>query len=249
LTALQVTLLIAAGLAAGTVNGLAGGGTFFTFAALVASGLPTLDANATSAVALTPANLASVVAYRSEVSAYRKEMVALAALGAAGAAVGAWLLIAIGDAGFRPTVPWLLLLATLLFAFSGSIRAVVWPSGGQRISTVVVSALMFLISIYGGFFGAGMGIVMLAGLSIIHPGDFHRANAIKNFVALLVQIVSATLLIAGGLVHWQQAIITTVASIVGGYAGVGLARRASAKLIRAVVVTVGAALTVVFFLR
>src|SRR5205085_3060911 len=129
-----IILLVAAGFAAGIVNAIAGGGTFFTFAALVASGLPTLDANATSAVALTPANLASVVAYRSEVTRYIRDIIPLAALSIAGAAIGTWLLITIGDAGFRPTVPWLLLLATLLFAFSGRIGVVTQPPGGQAVA-------------------------------------------------------------------------------------------------------------------
>jgi uncharacterized membrane protein YfcA len=250
-TSLQILLLVLAGFAAGTVNAVAGGGSFFTFAALVFGGLPALDANATSAVALTPSNVAIVVGYRAELRKYFREMLPFLVLGAIGAAVGAWLLIAIGDEGFRPTVPWLLLVATVLFALSTRINRLIAPFAASSTVAVRIAALllMAIVSVYGGFFGAGMGIMMLAALAIIESGDFHKSNAIKNVVAFLVQVVSAGLLIAGGLIHWPQAFITMAASVAGGYLGVGIARRVPEHVIRAVVVTVGAVLTVVFFLR
>lgn len=251
MTLLQIVLLALAGFAAGMVNAVAGGGSFFTFAALVFAGLPTLDANATSAVALTPSNVAIVAGYRAEVRKYFREMLPLLVLGTIGAALGAWLLIAIGDAGFRPTVPWLLLAATLLFACSARINRLIAPLAatggfGMRLFAFV---LMALVTVYGGFFGAGMGIMMLAALAIIEGGDFHKSNATKNAVACVVQIVSSALLTAGGLIHWPSAFVTMIASIAGGYLGVGIARRVPDRIIRAVVVAAGAALTVVFFLR
>lgn len=251
MTSLQIILLVLAGFAAGTVNAVAGGGSFFTFAALAFGGLPALDANATSAVALTPSNVAIVVGYRAELRKYFREMLPFLVLGAIGAAVGAWLLIAIGDEGFRPTVPWLLLVATVLFALSTRINRLIAPFAASSTVAARFAALllMAIVSVYGGFFGAGMGIMMLAALAIIESGDFHKSNAIKNVVAFLVQVVSAGLLIAGGLIHWPQAFITMAASVAGGYLGVGIARRVPEHIIRAVVVTVGAALTVVFFLR
>jgi uncharacterized membrane protein YfcA len=250
-TSLQILLLVLAGFAAGTVNAVAGGGSFFTFAALVFGGLPALDANATSAVALTPSNVAIVVGYRAELRKYFREMLPFLVLGAIGAAVGAWLLIAIGDEGFRPTVPWLLLVATVLFALSTRINRLIAPFAASSTVAARFAALlsMAIVSVYGGFFGAGMGIMMLAALASIESGDFHKSNAIKNVVAFVVQVVSAGLLIAGGLIHWPHAFITMAASIAGGYLGVGIARRVPEHIIRAVVVTVGAALTVVFFLR
>jgi uncharacterized membrane protein YfcA len=114
---------------------------------------------------------------------------------------------------------------------------------------VFAFVLMAIVSVYGGFFGAGMGIMMLAALAILESGDFHKSNAIKNAVACLVQVASSALLVAGGLIHWPHALITMAASIAGGYLGVGVARRVPERIIRAVVVTVGAALTVLFFLR
>jgi uncharacterized protein len=250
-TFLQIALIAVAGFAAGTVNAVAGGGSFFTFAALVFGGLPTLDANATSAVALTPANLASVVGYREEVRKNFREMIPFLIFGIAGGAIGALLLIFIGDEGFRPTVPWLLLLATVLFALSGHINRAIAPfaaKGGAGVK-IAAFALMAIVAVYGGFFGAGMGIMMLAALAIIESGDFHKSNAIKNAVAFLIQTVSASLLIVGGLVHWPHAFITMVASIAGGYLGVSVARRVPQPVIRATVVTVGAVLTLIFFIR
>lgn len=249
MTAFEFLLLVVAGLAAGTVNAIAGGGTFFTFAALAFSGLPTLDANATSAVALTPANLASVIAYRAEVRIYARDMLPFLLTGAVGAIAGVWLLIAIGDAGFRPTVPWLLLLATVLFAVSGTLRRVVPHVSNSPMAKAAVYAVMTLVAVYGGFFGAGMGIMMLAALVVVDSENFHRTNAIKNVVALLIQVVSASLLIASGLVHWPQGVITTIASVVGGYVGVGLARKVPERIMRAVVVITGTVLTAIFFLR
>ena len=251
MTSLQILLLVLSGFAAGAVNAFAGGGTFFTFAALVFAGLPTLDANATSAVALTPANLGGVAGYRDEVRRYARELLPIVVISLVGAAFGAWLLISIGDEGFRPTVPWLLLFATVLFALAPRINGIIAPlakSGGVawRIGAYLV---ITLVAIYSGFFGAGAGIMMLAALAIVEGGDFHKSNAIKNVVAFLAQIVSSVMLIAGGLVHWRAAVIVMMASVAGTYVGVLAARRAPLKVIRAVVVTAGAALSAVFFLR
>lgn len=251
MTLFEFLLLAVAGFAAGAVNAIAGGGTFFTFSALVAGGLPTLDANATSAVALTPANIASVTAYRKEFRLYWREIVPFSVIGAIGGIVGAVLLVRLGDIGFRPLVPWLLLVATVLFALSGRLRQFIAPFVESRSPAARATAygLMAIVSVYGGFFGAGMGIMMLAAMAVIEGGNFHKANTIKNMVSFFAQGAAIILLIAGGLVHWPQAIVTMVASIVGGYLGVGVARRVPETIIRAAVVSVGAVLTVIFFMR
>lgn len=251
MTVFQIVVLAVGGFGAGVINAVAGGGTFISFAALVASGLTSLEANATSAVALTPSNLASVAAYRDEVRAHYREMIPFGIIGLFGGIVGALLLIWLGDGGFRPMVPWLLLVATLIFAFSDRIRAFTEPySRGQHAGARVAAfVLMTVVAIYGGFFGAGIGIMMLAALSILEGGNYHKANAMKILVAFLIQVVSGALLIAGGLVHWPEAIVTMIAAAAGGYLGVGFARRLPEKLIRAVVVAIGAGLTVVFFVK
>jgi uncharacterized membrane protein YfcA len=251
LSVLQILLLTVAGFAAGAINALAGGGSFFSFAALVATGLPALDANATSAAALAPSNVAILLGYRSEVREHSRHMLLFSLIGAVGGAIGAFGLIWVGDDGFRPLVPWLLLTATLLFAFSEKIRAFIapWAQGKSLPAAISAYVVMTLVSIYGGFFGAGMGIMMLAALAILESADYHKANAIKNIVATVIQAISAGILIAGGLVHWQQGFVAMGASIVGGYVGVHFARRIPPKIIRAVVVAAGAGLTVIFFLK
>lgn len=240
-----------AGFTAGAVNAIAGGGTFLSFGALVAVGLPTLDANATSAVAVTPSNFASAVGYRAEMRTYWREMIPFAIIGLVGGGLGAGLLIWLGDLGFRPLVPWLLLLATLMFAFSDQIRAFVdpWSRHAESGARTAAYAFMVVVAIYGGFFGAGIGIIMLAALSILEGGDYHKANAMKLGIAFLIQVVSSAVLIAGGLVHWPHALVTMVAASIGGYLGVGWAKKAPTKIVRALVVAVGAALTLVFFVR
>ena len=251
MTLIDIAVLAIGGFAAGTINAVAGGGSFITFGALVFSGMSTIEANATSAVALTPTNLASVAAYRDEVRMHYREMLPFGVIGLIGGIVGALLLIWLGDKGFRPLVPWLLLVATLLFAFSKPLREFVegWSRTRQRSARIVAYAVMSVVAIYGGFFGAGIGIMMLAALAIIAEGDYHKANATKISVAFLIQLASAALLIAGGLIHWPEALVTMASSMIGGYLGVSVARKVPEKIIRAVVVAIGAVLTIIFFVR
>jgi uncharacterized protein len=247
---LEVFVLALAGFVAGVVNALAGGGTFFTFAALAAFGMPALDANATSAVALVPGSIATGAAYRREMAAHWREILPFMLIGIVGGVAGAWLLIAIGDARFRPLVPWLLGSATLLFALSVPLRAWVKTVAGHGgISPLWGRMVVGIVAVYGGFFGAGMGIMMLATLAVMGTSEFHKANAIKNAVATLTTSVAVVLFMVGGLVRWPQAIVTTLAAIAGGYLGVMVARRVRESTVRAAVVAVGALLTVIFFLR
>lgn len=250
-----VALLAASGLAAGLVNAIAGGGTFFTFSALVASGLPAVVANATSAVAVTPANLASAWAYRRELAANVRRFTALGVVSLIGGLIGAYILTVTNNAAFRQLVPWLLLFATLLFAASPRIvalaRAIGKHEGSHPSTKAWAGGLAFqtIVAIYGGFFGAGMGIVMLAALAITEGDDFHLINSAKHLCSTLIQLVAVGLFIAAGLVSWQETFIVGAASVIGGYLGVVFGRRLSAAAIRWLVIAVGAALTLYFFIR
>lgn len=247
-------LLAGSGFAAGLVNAVAGGGTFFTFSALVAVGLPPVVANATSAVAVTPANIASAFAYRREIVAYRSRFTALALVSLVGGVIGAAILTLTGNAAFRALVPWLLLFATVLFAASPWIVKAARRVGretrdagpGARIAGL---AIQFLTSIYGGFFGAGMGIVMLASLAVTEGDDFHRINAAKHLCSTLIQLAAVVLFVFAGLVSWPETLAVGLASVVGGYSGVAFGRRLPAAVIRWLVIAVGAALTAYFFVR
>ena len=248
---LEITLLAATGFAAGLANAVAGGGTFFTFAAMVAFGMPTLNANATSAVALVPGSLASTIAYAKETRKNWRIAVPFVVLGLFGGIAGGYLLIRIGDEGLRPLVPWLLGIATLTFAFSGRIRALSAGLEGLHSTAMraVAYVLMGLVGIYGGFFGAGMGIMLLATLSIIGISEFHAAHALTNIVATIAQAIAVVLFIANGLVFWTEAAVITVAGIAGGYLGVVAARRVPEAVVRGIVVAVGATLTAVFVFK
>jgi uncharacterized protein len=248
-------LLAGSGLAAGLVNAIAGGGTFFTFSAMVAAGLPPVVANATSSVAVTPGNLSSIWAYRQELRRFLRRFVGLAVVSFLGGAVGAYILTETDNTSFSRLVPWLLLFATLLFMASPKIVALARTLGrheAQHPSTLARSAglaFQFLVAIYGGFFGAGMGIVMLAALAITEGDDFHVINSAKHLCATLIQLVAVVLFILAGLVSWPDAVLMAAASVVGGYLGVVFGRKLPAPVIRWLVIAVGAFLTVYFFIR
>lgn len=254
----DTVLLAAAGLVAGLVNAVAGGGTFFTFSALVAAGLPPIAANATSAVAVWPGNVASLAAYRREVMAHWRHFAMLGAVSLAGGGLGAVILLRLDDAEFRALVPWLLLAATLLFAFSPRITAFFRAKGHQAaeaaargggvVGRAVGAVIQFLVAIYGGFFGAGMGILMLAALAVTEGDDFHRINAAKVLFSVLINGIAIALFIAGGVVEWAEGLVVMVTCIAGGYLGVMAAKAVPVIWVRRFVVTVGALLTVWFFI-
>ncbi|WP_119680135.1 sulfite exporter TauE/SafE family protein [Indioceanicola profundi] len=254
----DIVLLSGAGLIAGLVNAVAGGGTFFTFSALVGAGIPPIAANATSAVAVWPGNVASAAAYRTEVMRDWRHFAWMGLISLIGGAIGAVILLLLEDAEFRQMVPWLLLLATVLFALSPKITAFFRRQAvkeekentvGSPVSKLVGGIIQFVVSIYGGFFGAGMGILMLASLSITEGDDFHRINAAKVVFSVLINGIAIALFIAEGIVHWPAALIVMVACIIGGYLGVVIAKRIPASYVRFFVVAVGTLLTIVFFIR
>lgn len=252
-----ILLLAGSGLAAGLVNAVAGGGTFFTFSALVAAGLPPVVANATSAVAVTPANLSSSWAYRAELTANIRRFGFLSVVSFFGGIIGAYVLTQTDNSAFRKLVPWLLLFATVLFAASPLIVAAARRLGRAereaeaRGGGLVWAGLViqFLVSIYGGFFGAGMGIVMLASLAITEGDDFHLINAAKNLCSTLIQLVAVVLFIVAGLVSWPETLVVGAASVIGGYLGVVFGRRIPPGLMRWLVVGIGTMLTIYFFVR
>lgn len=251
----DLALLAGSGLLAGLVNAVAGGGTFFTFSALIAVGLPPVIANATSAVAVTPANLASAAAYRREIGDNRRRFAVLGVVSLIGGIIGAYALTRIGNAAFRVLVPWLMLAATLLFATSPyvvrmaqALRGGAGHDAGRGVWLLGL-VIQFVTSIYGGFFGAGMGIVMLAALAITEGDDYHLINAAKVLCSTLIQAVAIAIFIAEGLVRWPETIAVGLASIVGGYVGVVVGRRIPARAMRMLIVAVGTILTIYFFIK
>jgi uncharacterized membrane protein YfcA len=245
----DILLLVLAGFAAGGMNALAGGGTFFSFPALLAAGLPPVTANATNAVALWPASLAGAWAARASLRPLGRYLLPLLAAGLAGGLLGGLLLLAGGDAVFATLIPWLLLTATALFAASPWLSrwlAARRAEAAQPPHSKLSLAAHIGVSIYGGYFGAGMGILQLAAFSIEgHP--LGRANALKNLIsAMIYSIATATFVIAGR-VSWYELAILLVGATLGGYTGGALGQHLPPALLRAWVILVGASMTLYYF--
>lgn len=246
----DLTLLALSGFLAGAVNAIAGGGTFLTFGALTLVGLPPISANATSSITQFPGYVTSTLAYWGDLRRMWRSAVLLGVVSAIGSGAGALILLALSNPSFRNMVPWLLLAATALFAAGPWLK----PRGTAAMSadakaSPVALVLQFLTSIYGGFFGAGMGVMMLATLGLTQPGDYHRLNALKNLFAAIIAAVAIVVFVGGGVVAWREAIVMIPAVALGGYAGVWTARRVPQAAVRMVVVAIGLLLAVYYFVR
>jgi uncharacterized membrane protein YfcA len=243
-----------AGFAGGTVNAIAGGATFFTFPAMLAAGIPPVAANASNTVALAPASLVAAWAQRGELAdAGPRRLPMLAALSLGGGVAGAVLLLLTSDRSFMALVPWLLLAATLLFALSPHLLAVIRRArpghgGGLRLNAWTVLVLVPCL-IYGGYFGAGLGIMLLAGLAVAGLEELRVANALKNGMSALVNGIAVAVFVSQGIVVWPAALTMMAGAALGGFAGARIARRLPQKLFRAIVITVGGLLTIWYFVR
>ncbi|MET1412837.1 sulfite exporter TauE/SafE family protein [Roseibium sp. HPY-6] len=245
----DVILLIFVGLIGGVWNAIAGGATLFTFPALMAAGLPPVVANATNFLGLLPSNAAALAAYKDELRKAGSDLFILSLVSGAGAATGSLLLLVSDPQTFLALVPFLLAAATALFAFGEQMRrAFVRLSGPSRTSTAVY-AVLFLVSIYGGYFGAGLGIILLAIAQVIGHTDFHEANSIKNLLATNFTIISIAIFGAGGLIDWPAALVMMIGSSAGGYLGGRWAKKVNQNHLRILVVAFGTLLSVVYFWR
>jgi uncharacterized membrane protein YfcA len=245
MTIVDAIFLFVAGFLSGVVNAIAGGGTFLTFGAMTLTGLPPIVASATSAITQFPGYVTSTLAYAREIRSDKREAMVLGALSLVGGLIGALILVSMSNAAFRVLVPWLILGATLVFAAGPYLRPKTL-SPEKPVSPAGLAG-QFVTSIYGGFFGAGMGIMTLAVLGLTKGGDYHRLNALKNFLALVIAGMAIVVFASGDVVAWPQAAIMVPAGAVGGYAGVWAARRVPQPVIRGLVVAVGLALTVYYF--
>lgn len=251
MTASEWTLLALGGFGAGAMNAIAGGGTFLSFPALLAIGLPPVTANASNSVALWPASLASAWAYRRELARYRQHLPRLTLAAFVGGALGGGLLLVTSNALFARLVPWLLLTATLLFALAPRINR--WLEARRRAGPRQAlgwggTLFQLLVSIYGGFFGAGMGIVMIAAIAMQGIEDLNEINALKNWLSAVIYSVAALTFTLGGAVSWPHTLVVLLAAAVGGYLAGYVARRLPAIWLRRFILLVGTALTLYYFL-
>ena len=252
MTAAQTLLVAASGGLAGAINSVAGGGSFLTLPVLVGCGLSSVVANATSTVALWPGTLASFGAYRREMASRRRLAVVLSAISLVGGVLGAWILLHTPARTFTRLLPWLTLFATVLFAFGPRVAARLKLSLGEKDdhkSLLKTGTLQFVIAVYGGYYGAGAGILLLAMLSLLGMKNIHAMNAFKTLLTAAFNGAAVVTFILQGIVHWPAALWMMAGGLVGGYGGAALARRTPPAAIRSFVIVTGVVTTGYFFWR
>jgi uncharacterized protein len=251
LPSLELVLAVLSAVVGAMMNSIAGAGTLLTFPALVALGMPPINANATSTVALWPGALGSMVGYRAELAGARRWALGFAVPSLLGGALGAFLLLKTPPDRFSAIVPWLVLGATALFMVRGPMMR--WMAAGKEPQADSPSdadltrhwpppsiiAWQFLVSIYGGYFGAGVGILMLAALGLMGLRNIHRMNGLKNWGGLCMNAVAAAMFAFSSLVHWKVALAMAGGAVTGGYLGSRIAQRVPQALVRAAVVAIG----------
>jgi uncharacterized membrane protein YfcA len=251
MTLLTGILLLVAAVLAGAMNSVAGGGSFISFPTLIFTGVPPIPANATNTVALWPGAVASVGAYRHRLPRSARVMAPLVTISLIGGVLGAVLLLHTPQATFMHLVSYLFAIATLLFAFGKRLT--------QKLSHMVKSAgppswpmiagiavVQLLISVYGGFFGGGIGILMLAMLEMIRMEDIHAMNGLKALLAASINGAAVVTFILAGKVEWPQASLMIAGAIAGGYGGAHFAQKLDPRWVRAAVISVGTGMTAYF---
>lgn len=245
---LRLLLVVIAAAIGGAINAIAGGGTLVTFPALVGLGVPSIVANATSTVALWPGAVGSLFGYRQELAGARAWSIRFAIPSLIGGLVGALLLLRTPGERFDQIVPWLVLGATVLFMVQRPLMAALRKrSGVQADSTDPTSRspgaplllFQFGVAVYGGYFGAGIGILMLAALGFMGFTNIHRMNGLKNWGGLCINVVAAATFALGGFVDWPVAVAMATGALAGGYAGSRLAQRVPQAWVRRAVVVIG----------
>ena len=246
----HAALVAGAGFLAGAVNAVAGGGTLISFPALLAAGLPASLANTTSSVGLLAGYASGSVAYRRELAGQKARSRGLVVAGMLGGVVGAVLLLVTPGDSFREAVPYLVLLACGLLALQPWLAARLAARGTAREHPGWEAQLAIgLGAVYGSYFGAGLGVVMLAVLGLLVADDLQRLNALKGMLSLVINLVGATVFVVTGHVAWLAAVLLAAGAVLGATVGVGLARRLPASVVRAAVVVGGVAVATTLLIR
>ncbi|GAC1679878.1 MAG: sulfite exporter TauE/SafE family protein [Candidatus Acidiferrum sp.] len=252
MTNYEVILLFLAGALGGAVNAVAGGGSFVTFPALLFAGVGPLAANATSTIALWIGTTASGGAYRSKLKTSRRVMVPLLATSVLGGLIGAFLLIKTPPQTFMRVIPWLMLSATLLFAFGRHLTSHISARIDQDAGSCAIAGAAgfeLLVAIYGGYFGGGMGIVNLAMLASLGMTDMHAMNALKVVLGSTTNGMATVMFVLSGLIAWHQAIAMTLGALAGGYATAHFAQKLPQEWIRRFVIAAGLSTTIYFLIK
>jgi hypothetical protein len=247
----EVALLLAAGLAAGTVNAVAGGGSLVTFPTLLATGLPPVAANVTNSIAVSPGYLGAVAGSRLDLAGQGHRVRHLLPTAAAGSAIGSALLLVTPERAFELVVPFLVLAASGLLAFQDRLRRLVGHPAqlSPRRATLSLHAMVGLASIYGGYFGAALGVMLVAMIALVVDETMARVSALKNLASAVVGLVTVVIFALFGPVDWLAVAVLAPATVAGGYGGARLARRLPSTIWRVTIVAFGTVIGVILLLR
>ncbi|SFV35138.1 hypothetical protein SAMN05216456_2077 [Devosia crocina] len=245
-------LLLLAGLLGGAVNSLAGGGSFIVFPALLFSGVPPVLASASNTYAALPGYVSGTAGYWSAMAAHKHKLIVYGLISAVFGYIGAELLLVVSDQQFAMVVPWLMAFAVAMFAFGNQINSAVRARGGgragmQALGAVLILALLAAVSVYGGFFNAGLGILLLAFLAMAGMTDIHAMNGLKLFISSIIALVAVVRFAFNGTIDWYHGSIALVGVTVGGYVAARLAQRIPTLWIRWGVIVYGVVMTLYFF--
>jgi len=243
----MMALLFFAALAGGALNAVAGGGSFVALPVMLYAGIAPVTANATATLAWSPASISSAIAYRRDIRVATRVLIVFTALSIVGGVIGALLLLRTSDTRFMGLLPWLMLFAALAFTFGD--RFVAADETPARGAGIVPALLQFAIATYGGYFGGGMGIMMLATLSIAGLRDIHEMNGLKSILGAAINGVALVAFVVNRAVSWTPGLVMMAGAVVGGYGGAAAARRIDRRIIRRVVIAIAWIMTAYFFLQ
>jgi uncharacterized membrane protein YfcA len=248
-TPTDIALVAGAALAAGAVNAIAGGGSLITFPALVAAGLPTVTASVTNTVALLPGYLGATAAQRRELEGQGRRLALLVPLSVVGGFAGGLLLLHTSESLFRVVVPFLILFAAVLLALQDVIRKRLLSRARHSESLTWTLPPLALAAVYGGYFGAGVGVIMLAFLAIALDDNLIRLNALKQALSLACNVAAAIFFLSSGRIDWVITGVMSGAALVGGVLGGALVSRIPARVLRWIIVTFAVGLATLYLVR
>ena len=245
--------LFLAGLIGGMVNAIAGGGSFITFPALMAAGVSPIVANATNTFASSAGYLSGAAGFRRELWAHRRQLPKIAVSALVGGGLGSWLLLQTPENTFSRAIPWLLLLATVLLVWGDPLQAALRHRFEDKQSLSALGSpslvlLLLLVCTYGGFFNAGLGIILLGYFTLAGYQDIHLMNGLKLLVSALVSILAIVVFGVGDLIAWSEGAIVLVGTLIGGYAAASAVRLVSQRLVRRAIIVVAVGMTAYFFM-
>ncbi len=251
MTPVEIVALIASAATAGLINAVAGGGTLVTFPTLLLFGTDIRVANATSSTALFLGTAGGVVGYRRQLAAVKPWLLRFVPVSILGSVAGSWLLTHTSNQAFARIVPFLLLFATILFLGQGVLRRMAGPREGPPGPAAIWGGILFQlgVAVYGGYFGAGIGILMLASLGVIGLTDIHEMNALKTVLASLINMVATVVFAVDGLIDWRRAGIMTAGALLGYYLGSHYAQRIPQAWVRRIITVIGFVLTAATFYK